>query len=98
MIHRGIEYSIRMSLGREEWIWTLSLMEGRVINGRYRGTRDGALEAAQRAIDRWLGKHNRGRDYENIAQILHISPASSQLAVPLEDAPTACSNSPAVCS
>ena len=57
MIYRGIEYSIRMSLGREEWIWTYSPMKGRIINGHYRGTKDGALTAAQRVIDRWLERH-----------------------------------------
>ena len=57
MIHRGIEYSIRKSLGRDEWILTYSPMIGRVINGRYRGTKDDALAAAQRFIDRWLERH-----------------------------------------
>jgi hypothetical protein len=57
MIHRGIEYTIRMSLGRDEWIWTYSPMKGRAINGHYRGTKDGALTAAQRVIDRWLERH-----------------------------------------
>ena len=57
MIHRGIEYSIRKSLGREEWILTYSPTLGRVINGHYRGTKDGALTAVQRLIDRWLENH-----------------------------------------
>jgi hypothetical protein len=57
MIHRGIEYTIRKSLGRDEWIWTYSPVKGRTINGHYRGTKDGALTAAQRVIDRWLERH-----------------------------------------
>jgi hypothetical protein len=57
MMHRGIEYSIRRSLGREEWILTYSPTMGRVINERYKGTKDGALTAAQRLIDRWLKNH-----------------------------------------
>ena len=64
MIHRGIEYAIRKSLGREEWIWTLSPIPGRFINGRYKGTRDGALEAARRAVDRWLEKHAHPLGFE----------------------------------
>jgi 3-oxoacyl-[acyl-carrier-protein] synthase III len=57
MIHRGIEYTIRKSLGRDEWILTYSPMVGRVINRNYTGTKDEALKAAQRAIDRWLENH-----------------------------------------
>ena len=57
MIHRGIEYTIRKSLGRDEWILTYSPVKGRSINGRHRGTKDGALTAVQRLIDRWLENH-----------------------------------------
>jgi hypothetical protein len=89
MLHRGIEYAVRMSLGCKEWIWTLSTIEGRIINGHHKGTRDDALAAGRRAIDRWLAKHNGGQDYEQTTQ---IGPGSSQLAVPLEDFPTAASD------
>jgi hypothetical protein len=57
MTYKGIECSIRPSLGREAWILTFSPRKGHTINKRYLGTREGALKAVHQAIDRWLKMH-----------------------------------------
>ena len=64
MTYQGIEYSICASLGREAWILTFSPRRGQVINGRYVGTRDGALRAVHQAIDRWRERHPNAKGLE----------------------------------
>ena len=56
LIYKGIEYTIRASLGRG-WILTFSPRKNRKVNKRYLGTRDNALKASRKAIDRWLENH-----------------------------------------
>jgi hypothetical protein len=60
LIYKGIEYTIRASLGRG-WILTFSPRKNRQVNKRYLGTRDGAFDACRRAIDRWLENHGSER-------------------------------------
>jgi hypothetical protein len=64
--YKGIECSIRPSLGREAWILTFSPRKGQKINKRYLGTRNDALRAARGAIDRWLKRHRHARGPETL--------------------------------
>lgn len=55
--YRGIEYSMRASVGSEAWILRFAPTKDRVVNRRYIGPKEGAPAAAHKAIDQWLKRH-----------------------------------------
>jgi hypothetical protein len=57
MRHRTIEYAVRARLGRDEWIWTIYPKGAAAIHRDHTGPRQGAVDAACRAIDRWLASN-----------------------------------------
>jgi hypothetical protein len=57
MRHRTIEYAVRARLGRDEWMWTIYPQGAPAIDRAHTGSRQGAVEAACRAIDRWLAQN-----------------------------------------
>jgi hypothetical protein len=61
MLHRTIRYAVRARLGRDEWMWSIYPEPGIVIDRAYSGSRQGAVEAACRAIDRWLTQNRLGK-------------------------------------
>jgi hypothetical protein len=57
--YRGIAYSIRARLGRDEWIWTIYPHNAPTHSRDFSGTLKGASDAACRGIDRWLRIHRQ---------------------------------------
>jgi hypothetical protein len=55
--HRGIEFAVRARLGRNSWVVTILPKNRGPITLAFIGTRDEAIAAAHRSIDRWLA-HN----------------------------------------
>jgi hypothetical protein len=61
MLHRTIRYAVRARLGRDEWMWSIYPKTGIVIDRAHTGSRQGAVEAACRAIDRWLSQNRAAK-------------------------------------
>jgi hypothetical protein len=57
MEYKGIEYAIHARPGASEWSWTIYPRNAPAVRGETKGTRQLAVMAARRAIDRWLKKH-----------------------------------------
>ena len=56
MIYRGIEYQVRASLGRNEWVALIYFpgkIDGRATVSKFTGTREAAAGAARRKIGNW---------------------------------------------
>jgi hypothetical protein len=53
--HRGIEYDIKRTIIKTEWMWVLKTSPPK--QGKVSGTRNMAITAAVRAIDRWCYDH-----------------------------------------
>jgi hypothetical protein len=56
MEYRDIEYAVRARLGRDQWVWTIYPKDARASTNQFIGTRDGAIAAACRRIDRLLAE------------------------------------------
>ena len=62
MIYRGIEYQVRASLGRNEWVALIYFpddMDGRATVSKFTGTREAAAKAARRKIRNRLNEQKR---------------------------------------
>jgi hypothetical protein len=59
MQYRTVEYAVRARPGRDEWIWTIYPKGAASIHRDYTGPRQEAVDAACRAIDRWLAEHRK---------------------------------------
>jgi hypothetical protein len=57
MEYREIQCTIRARPGRNEWSWTIYPKNAPALKGETKGTKQLAIAAACRAIDRWLEKH-----------------------------------------
>jgi hypothetical protein len=51
MQYRGIEYDIRVGIGRNEWVWVIHTRKPR--QGKSIGSRNTAVFHAEKAIDTW---------------------------------------------
>jgi hypothetical protein len=58
MEYRDIQYTIRARPGQNEWSWSIYPENSPLIRGETKGTKQLAIAAAHRAIDRWLEKHS----------------------------------------
>jgi hypothetical protein len=54
MEHMGIEFAVRARLGRNNWALTILHKNRGPIRLDFIGTRDQAIAAAHRSINRWL--------------------------------------------
>jgi hypothetical protein len=54
MEYMGIEFAVRARLGRNNWALTILPKNRGPITVDFIGTRDQAIAAAHRSIDRWL--------------------------------------------
>ncbi len=63
MIYRGVEYAIRLGVGRGEWVVAISFpdnTDGNAILLKIRGgTREEAAVAARRSIRSWMQRQRR---------------------------------------
>jgi hypothetical protein len=57
MEYRDIEFTIHARLGKNEWSWSIHPKLAPTITGETKGTKQLAIAAARRAIDRWLEKN-----------------------------------------
>src|SRR5262249_39752077 len=60
MEHRGVRYEIKISPGRNEWTW-VAYTSPRPKQGSVQGSREAAVLAAEKVINRWW-KHRHGLD------------------------------------
>jgi hypothetical protein len=61
--YRGIEYDVRMDMGAR-WIWTVHAPVNK--QGKARGTRSTAVEAALKAIQNWCSRNATHKSAEDI--------------------------------
>jgi len=62
MIYQGIEYQVRASLGRDEWVLLIYFPDkpdGKATVSKFTGTRAVVAGAARRKIDNWLSEKKR---------------------------------------
>ena len=62
MTHEGIEYVIRVGIGRDEWallIYYPDKIDGKATVSKFTGTPQEATAAARRKIDKWLQLQKR---------------------------------------
>ena len=62
MIYQGIEYQVRASLGRNEWVSLIYFpdkADGRATVSKLTGTREEAAGTARRKINNWLKEQKR---------------------------------------
>jgi hypothetical protein len=62
MIYQGIEYQVRASLGRNEWVLHIYFPDkpdGKATISKITGTREAAAAAAPRKINNWLNEQKR---------------------------------------
>ena len=62
MIYQGIEYQVRASLGRDEWVLLIYFPDkpdGKATVSKFTGTRAEVAGAARRKIDNWLSEQKR---------------------------------------
>ena len=62
MTHEGIEYVIRVGIGRNEWallIYYPAKADGKPVVAKFTGTREAANAVARRKIDNWLKEQKR---------------------------------------
>jgi hypothetical protein len=52
MEHRGIQYEIKIAVGRSRWTWIVHTSP-KLIQGSVEGPRRAAILADEKAIDRW---------------------------------------------
>ena len=57
MEHIGIEFAVRARLGRNNWALTILPKSRGPITLDFVGTRDQAIAAAHRSINRWLANN-----------------------------------------
>jgi hypothetical protein len=57
MEHRGIEFAVRARLGRNNWALTILPKDRPPITLDFIGTRDQAIAAAHKSINRWLANN-----------------------------------------
>jgi hypothetical protein len=55
MEYRGIQFDIKMGMGRHECVWTVHTPTPK--QGKISGTRDKAVRAAKKAIQQWCYQH-----------------------------------------
>ena len=64
MVYRQIEFELRASLGRNEWVILIYYpdnVDGKSTNSNVAGTKEEAAGAARRKIDNWLKEQNPRR-------------------------------------
>ena len=62
MVYQQIEYQVRASLGRNEWVILIYYPDnagGKSTNSKFTGTKEEAAGAARRKIDNWLKEQKR---------------------------------------
>ena len=62
MTHEGVEYVIRVGIGRNEWallIYYPDKADGKPVVAKFTGTREAANAVARRKIDNWLKERKR---------------------------------------
>ena len=62
MVYQQIEYQVRASLGRNEWVILIYYPDnagGKSTNSRFSGTKEEAAGAARHKIDNWLKEQKR---------------------------------------
>jgi len=62
MVYQQIEYQVRASLGRIEWVMLIYYPDnagGKSTNSKFTGTKEEAAGAACRKIDNWLTEQKR---------------------------------------
>jgi hypothetical protein len=62
MTHEGVEYVIRVGIGRNEWallIYYPDKVDGKPVVAKFTGTREAANAVARRKIDNWLKEQKR---------------------------------------
>jgi hypothetical protein len=57
MEHMGIEFAVRACLGRNNWALTILPKNRNPFTLDFTGTRDQAIAAAHRSINRWLANN-----------------------------------------
>jgi len=55
--YRSIEYTVRPRPARNQWVWSFHPKDAPAKQGDVTGDRERAVDAACRAIDRWLQSH-----------------------------------------
>jgi hypothetical protein len=58
MEHRGVRYEIKIAVGRSQWTWIVHT-SSKPLHGSVEGSRQAAILAAEKAIDRWWAKRLR---------------------------------------
>ena len=61
MNYRGIEYTVRLGIGREQWICIVYYPDRVPSSMRFIGTREGAIEATRLRISNWLERQPGSR-------------------------------------
>jgi hypothetical protein len=62
MVYEQIEYQVRASLGRNEWVLLIyypDKADGKATVAKFRGTLEGANADARSKIDYWMKDHKR---------------------------------------
>jgi hypothetical protein len=59
MEYKGIQFTVRARLGRDNWVWTIFPKDGRPVARDFIGVREGAITAAYAGIDRLLERQAR---------------------------------------
>ena len=62
MVYQQIEYQVRASLGRNEWVILIYYPDnagGKSTNSKFTGTKEQAAGAARHKIDNWLKEQKR---------------------------------------
>jgi hypothetical protein len=65
MRFRGIDFDIKIGVGKSQWIWVIHTPTPR--QGRVTGPRARAVTAAKRAIDTWCDRHPEDCEPESTA-------------------------------
>jgi DNA-binding cell septation regulator SpoVG len=56
MVHRGVQYTIRQGIERDQWTVVVHLPSGKTVEKPTRDSRHAAETAARDIIDKWLEK------------------------------------------
>jgi hypothetical protein len=62
MVYQHLEYQVRASLGRNEWVILIYYPDnagGKSTNSKFTGTKEEAVGAARHKIDNWLKEQKR---------------------------------------
>jgi hypothetical protein len=57
MDHRGVHYTIRQGIERDQWTAVVNLPRGKTVEKSIQGSRSSADTAARSIVDKWLEKN-----------------------------------------